>query len=130
MDHTKAATAFANLFNRSAAAWPNTTKDCSVGSTKLQSDRLLAQRIIDKKSRGILTGVSGGKQIHDLLNGFVGAVVGGFEFAGRLVSGVGAVVKAAVGEGPAEPFVKEQKEQRNLDAFWREPVGVARAVAL
>ena len=58
-----------------------------------------------------------------MLNGFVGAVVGGFEFAGWLVSGVGPVVKAAVGEGSAEPFVKEQKEQRDLDAFWREPVG-------
>jgi hypothetical protein len=52
-----------------------------------------------------------------VLDGFVGAVVSGFEFAGRLVSGVGAVVKAAVGEGSAEPFVKEQKEQRDLDAF-------------
>ena len=28
----------------------------------------------------------------------VGAVVGSFEFAGRLVSGVGSVVEAAVGE--------------------------------
>ena len=50
-----------------------------------------------------------------MLDGFVGAVVSGFEFAGRLVSGVGPVVKAAVGEGSAEPFVKEQKEQRDLD---------------
>jgi hypothetical protein len=65
-----------------------------------------------------------------VLNGVVGAVVSGFEFAGRLVSGVGAVVKAAVCEGSAEPFVKEQKEQRDLDAFWRETVSVARAVAL
>jgi hypothetical protein len=40
----------------------------------------------------------GGKEIDDLLNGFVGAMVGGFELAGRLVMGVGAVVKAAVGE--------------------------------
>jgi hypothetical protein len=32
------------------------------------------------------------------LNGFVGAVVGGFEFAVRLVMGVAAMVKAAVGE--------------------------------
>jgi len=73
---------------------------------------------------------SGGEEVDYVLNGFVGAVVGGFEFAGWLVSGVGPVVKAAVGEGSAEPFVKEQKEQRDLDAFWREPVGVARAVTL
>ena len=66
----------------------------------------------------------------DLLDGFVGAVVGGFELTGRLVIGVGVVVEAAVGERAAEPFVEEQKEQRHLDAFQREPVGIARAVAL
>jgi len=38
-----------------------------------------------------------------LLNGFVGAMVGGFELAGRLVMGVRAVVKAAVGKRAAEP---------------------------
>ena len=38
------------------------------------------------------------------MNGFVGAVVGGFELAGRLVMGVGAVVEAAVGERAAEPL--------------------------
>ena len=65
-----------------------------------------------------------------MLNGCIGAVVDGFEFAGRLVSGVGAVVKSAVGEGSAEPFVAEQQEQRDLDAFRGEPVGIARAVAL
>jgi len=57
-------------------------------------------------------------------------MVGGFKLAGWLVTGIGAMVKAAVGERPAEAFVEEQEEQRHLDAFWREPVGVARAVAL
>jgi hypothetical protein len=52
------------------------------------------------------------------LNGFVGAMVGGFELAGRLVMGVRAVVKAAVGERAAEPFVKEQEEQGDLNPFW------------
>ena len=61
---------------------------------------------------------SGGQEIDDLLNGVVGAVVGGFEFAGRLVSGGGAVMETAVGEGAAEPFVEEEEEQRYLDAFW------------
>ena len=37
--------------------------------------------------------MSGGKQIDDLLNGFVGAVVGGFELAVRAVFGVGTVVE-------------------------------------
>ena len=64
------------------------------------------------------------------MNGFVGAMVGGFELAGRLVMGVGTVVKAAVGEGAAKPFVEEQKEQGNLNPFWGETVGVAGAVTL
>jgi K+-transporting ATPase c subunit len=37
-----------------------------------------------------------------VLDGFVGAVVGGFEFAGRLVSGVRGVMEAAVGERTIE----------------------------
>src|SRR6516164_7402260 len=41
---------------------------------------------------------SGGQEIDDLLNGVVGAVVGGFEFARWLVSGIWAVMEAAVGE--------------------------------
>ena len=44
------------------------------------------------------------------MNGFVGAVVGRFEFAVRLVMGVGAMVKAAIGEWSAEPFVEEEEE--------------------
>src|SRR4029077_7131401 len=73
---------------------------------------------------------SGGEEIDDLLNSFIGAVVGGFELAGRLVMRVGAVVEAAVGEWTAEPFVEEQEEQRNLNPLGGETVGVAGAVAL
>ena len=73
---------------------------------------------------------SGGQQIDDLLDGFVGVVVDGFELAGRLMSGVGAVVEATVGEWAAEPFVKEQKEQRHLDPFRGQAVGAAGAVTL
>jgi hypothetical protein len=51
------------------------------------------------------------------LYGFVGAMVGGFELAGRLVMGVRAVVKADVGERTAEPFVKGQEEQGDLNPF-------------
>src|SRR3954463_536953 len=57
-------------------------------------------------------------------------MVGGFELAGRLVMGVGAVVKAAVGKRAAKSFVEEQKEQGNLNSFWGETVGVAGAVTL
>src|SRR5262249_54713376 len=70
---------------------------------------------------------SGGKQVDDLLDGFVGAVVGGFEFAGRLVSDVGAVMETAVGKRAAEPLVEEQEEQRHLDPFRCEAIGVAGA---
>ena len=76
---------------------------------------------MDKKSSTIVPVSSGGEQIDDLLNGVVGAVVGGFELAGRLVLGVGAVVEVAVGEWAAKPFVEEQKEQGNLN-----PLGVRR----
>ena len=64
------------------------------------------------------------------MNGVVGAVVGGFELAGRLVMGVGAVVEAAVGEGAAEAFVEEQKKQGDLNPLGGETVGVAGAVTL
>ena len=64
------------------------------------------------------------------MNGFVGAMVGGFELAGRLVMGVRAVVKAAVGERAAEPFVKEQEEQGDVNPFWGETVSVAGSVTL
>jgi hypothetical protein len=62
------------------------------------------------------------------LDGVVGAVVGGFEFAGRLVLGVGTMVEAAIGERAAQAFVEEQEEERDLNAFggetpWR--VGAA-----
>jgi hypothetical protein len=50
----------------------------------------------------------GGKQIDDLLDGFVGAVIWGFQFTVRLVPGDRAVVEAAVGERTAEPFVEEE----------------------
>ena len=68
-------------------------------------------RIVDKKSSTIAAERSGDKEIDDLLNGSVGAMVGDFELAHRLVMGVRAVVKAAVGERAAELFVKEQEEQ-------------------
>src|SRR4249920_643956 len=88
--------------------------------------------MLDKASLTIALslGNSGGKQIDDLLDGFVGAVICGFQFTVRLVTGDRAVVEAAVGERTAEPFVEEEKEQRNLDAFWGKAVGVAGSIPL
>src|SRR5712672_2522984 len=90
----------------------------------------LAPRIVDKKSSRIARLGSGGQQIDDLLNGVVGAVVGGFELAGWLVMGIGAVVEAAVGERAAKAFVEEQKKQGDLNPLGGETVGVAGAVTL
>ena len=59
--------------------------------------------------------MSGGKQIDDLLNGFVGAVICGLQFTVLLVTGDRAVVEAAVGERTAEPFVEEESSP------WVEP---------
>ena len=57
------------------------------------------------------------QQVDDLLYRLVGAVVGGFELAGGLVMGIGAVVKAAVGEGSAQPFGKNRKSSATWTAF-------------
>ena len=65
-----------------------------------------------------------------MFDGFVGAVIGGFEAAGGTVFGIGAMMEAAVGERSAQPFMEEQEEQRDVDALCGEAVGVARAVAL
>jgi hypothetical protein len=51
----------------------------------------------------------GGEQIDDVLDGLVGAVVGGFESAVRAILRVRTAVEAAVGKGSAQPFVEEQK---------------------
>ena len=40
------------------------------------------------------------------------------------------MVEAAIGERAAQPFVEEEKEQRNLNPFGGETIGVAGAVAL
>ena len=51
----------------------------------------------------------GGEYIDNLLDGFVGAVVGGFKLAVGTVFKVGLVMEAAIGERSAEPFMEEQK---------------------
>jgi hypothetical protein len=44
-----------------------------------------------------------------LLDGFVGAVVGGFKLAVWTVFKVWLVMEAAIRDGSAEPFMEEQK---------------------
>jgi hypothetical protein len=55
--------------------------------------------------------------LEDILDGFVGAVIGGFEAAVGPVLRIGVAVEAAVGERPAQPFMEIQEKQRDLDAF-------------
>src|ERR1700732_776485 len=88
--------------------------------------------MLDRKSLTIAIGkrTSGGEQIDDVLDGCVGAVIGGFELAGRAMMVGGAVVEAAVGERAAEPLVEEEEEQGHLDAFRGETVGVSGSITL
>ena len=57
-------------------------------------------------------------------------MVGRLKPAVRAVLGNGFVVEAAVGEGSTRPFVKEEEQESNLDAFCREAIGVARSFPL
>jgi hypothetical protein len=47
-------------------------------------------------------------------------VVRGFQLTGRLVTGNRPMVESTVGKRPAEPFMEEEEEQRNLHALRRE----------
>jgi hypothetical protein len=65
---------------------------------------------------------SGGEQIDHFLNCCIGTMVGGLEATAWSMSSIGLVMEAAVGEGPAQPFVKEEEQESNLHAFCREAV--------
>lgn len=70
------------------------------------------------------------EQVNDVLDGLVGFVIGGFEFAIWPVVGIGFVMESAVGERAAEALVEEQEQERNVDAFGGQAVGVMAAIAL
>jgi hypothetical protein len=57
-------------------------------------------------------------------------VIRRFELAVWRVHRIWLVVEAAVGERAAESLVEEQKQERNVNAFGRQSVGVAAAIAL
>jgi hypothetical protein len=88
---------------------PDAPQRCPLGRYEL--DYILPWRILDRKSLTIAIGkrTSGCEQIDDVLDGCVGAVIGGFELAGRPMMVGGAVVEAAVGEWAAEPLVEEEE---------------------
>ena len=51
----------------------------------------------------------GSEHVDNLLDGFVGAVIGGFKLAVWTVFKVWLVMEAAIRDGAAEPFMEEQK---------------------
>jgi hypothetical protein len=57
-------------------------------------------------------------------------VISGFRFAVGPMLGIRLVVEAAVCERTTEALVEEQKQQRDLDAFGRQAVGLAPAITL
>jgi hypothetical protein len=60
--------------------------------------RFYPERCCTKRVRDFSVKSGYGKQFDDVVDGFVSAVVGGFELAVWAVFGVGTVVEAAVGE--------------------------------
>ena len=65
-----------------------------------------------------------------MLDGLVGLMIRGFEFAFRPVIGIGLVMEATIGERAAETLVEEQEQERDVHALGGEPIGVSAAVPL
>lgn len=69
------------------------------------------------------------EQADDLLDGVIGFVVGGFEGTDGLGGAIRPMMEEAVGEGPAEPLVEQEEEQRHPEALGGETIRVAAPVA-
>ena len=96
--------------------WPGPTvvpeENCEAGHPDDAADRGIDSSLRDVKqddSNNEVAPSRGGEQIDDVLDGLVGAVVGGFESAVWAMLRVRTVVEAAVGKWSAQPFVEEQK---------------------
>ncbi len=92
------------------------TQDRSLGrkSPRLRADRRWTIFRVASTDRNQISGLSTshnrhwrGKQVNDVLDRFVGLVVGCFQFAVRTVLWIGFVVKPAVGQRAAELLVEE-----------------------
>src|SRR3984885_13508977 len=68
--------------------------------------------------------------MNDVLDGLVRFVIGGFEFAVGLVRRIGSVMEPAVGERTAEALVEKEEQEGDVNAFGREAVSIAAAIAL
>jgi hypothetical protein len=60
---------------------------------------------------------SSSQPIDNLLNSLVGFMLCSFEFAFRLVGGIGLVMETGVGELPAEVFMEEHEQERDPHAL-------------
>src|ERR1700751_5481536 len=98
-----------------ASQWPlpDTTQDSVRGCLLDSSLRDVKQ----DDSNNEVAPSRGGEQVDDVLDGFVGAVVGGFKSAVWAILRVRTAVEAAVGKWSAQPFVEEQKKQRDLNTL-------------
>ena len=68
---------------------------------------------------------SDGAQIDDFLDRRVGTMVCSLKTGVGLVLGIG--LMTAVGEAAAQPFVKEEVQESNLDTLCGERVGIVRS---
>jgi len=68
--------------------------------------------------------------VNNVFDGLVGFVICGFEFAVRAAVRIGLVMEAAVGERATEALVEEQEQERDVNAFSGQAVGVTAAITL
>jgi hypothetical protein len=66
--------------------------------------------------------------VNNVVDGLVCFVIGGFEFTVGLIGRI-RLVESAVGEGTAEALVEEQEQERDVNSFRGQPVGVASSIA-
>ncbi len=67
----------------------------------------------------------GGEQVEDLLNGAIGFVVGGFDWAAGFEGFVGSVMEQRVGQWPTDALVEQDEHECGFDPLIGEAVGIA-----
>ena len=92
---------FSHFFTASVNAFATKSRCASLNFTSRLFDRTTLTLI------SAVRGSGGCQQLDNLIDGFVGAVVGGFELAVWAMFCVGLVVEVTVGEWSAQTFVEE-----------------------
>ena len=109
----------ASATSNALTVWPKTLAVASLGVISPEETARGAGNLInlDSSLRDVKQDESnnevapsrGDEQIDDVLDGLVGAVVGGFKSAVWAILRIRTAVEAAVGKWSAQPFVEEQK---------------------